>query len=124
MTQLKKLRSVLAVKNLQASVDFFCNTMDFTKHLEVDGWCFLSRDGIELMLGHCPDEKSASQIGDHSYFAYIEVDEIDKLHGEFVSRGLTSLSTPESKSWGMREFIVTTPDGHRMMFGQATEHSL
>ena len=70
------------------------------------------------MLGHCPDEVPASQINDHSYFAYIEVEGIDELHSEFQARGLASLTASESKAWGMREFMVTTPDGHRIMFGQ------
>ena len=70
------------------------------------------------MLGHCPDEVPASQINDHSYFAYVDTQAIDELHGEFLARGLTALSAPESKPWGMREFMVTTPDGHRIMFGQ------
>jgi uncharacterized glyoxalase superfamily protein PhnB len=92
--------------------------MGFSIETEYEGWCFLSRDGIRLMLGHCPDEVPASQISDHSYFAYIEVQGVDDLYQEFVERGLTSLVVPESKPWGMREFMVKTPDGHRIMFGQ------
>jgi uncharacterized glyoxalase superfamily protein PhnB len=118
MPELKNVRSVLAVKDLRASVAFYCENLGFTINSEFDGWSFLSRDGIQLMLGHCPDEVPASQINDHSYFAYIEVQGIDELHKEFLARGLTSLSAPESKPWEMREFMVTTPDGHRIMFGQ------
>lgn len=118
MPKLKNLRSVLAVKDLKASVVFYCENLGFSIDSEVEGWCFLSRDGVQLMLGHCPDEIPASQTHDHSYFAYIEVQAIDELHSEFVARGLTSLSAPDSKAWGMREFMVTTPDGHRIMFGQ------
>jgi uncharacterized glyoxalase superfamily protein PhnB len=118
MPKLKNVRSVLAVKDLQASVVFYCENLGFSINSEFEGWCFLSRDGVQLMLGHCPDEIPASQINDHSYFAYIEVQAIDELHGEFLARGLTSLSAPDSKPWGMREFMVTTPDGHRIMFGQ------
>ncbi|WP_281063828.1 hypothetical protein [Rhodoferax aquaticus] len=40
------------------------------------------------------------------------------MYGEFLASGLASLSVPESKPWGMRELMVTTPDGHRIMFGQ------
>lgn len=118
MPKLKSVRSVLAVKDLQASVDFYCNKLGFSIDFKFEGWCFLSRDGVQLMLGHCPDEIPASQTSDHSYFAYIEVQAIDELHGEFLARGLTSLSPLDSKPWGMREFMVTTPDGHRIMFGQ------
>lgn len=73
------------------------------------------------MLGHCLDEVSASQINDHSYFAYIGVQGIDDLYEAFRTRGWTSLPAPESKPSGMREFMVTTPDGHRIMFGQDLE---
>ena len=118
MSELTKLRSVLAVKDLRTSVAFYRENLGFTINFEFEGWCFLSRDGIQLMLGHCPDEVPATKINDHSYFAYIEVQGIDELHDEFLARGLTSLPVSESKSWGMREFMVTTPDGHRIMFGQ------
>ena len=118
MSELTKARSVLAVKDLRSSVAFYCENLGFTINFEFEGWCFLSRDGIQFMLGHCPDEVPASQINDHSYFAYIEVQGVDELHDEFLARGLTSLAVPESKPWGMREFMVTTPDGHRIMFGQ------
>lgn len=29
----------------------------------------------------------------------------------------TRTSVPQSKPWGMREFGIQTPDGHRMQFG-------
>lgn len=118
MPKLTVARSVLAVQDLQASVAFYCEKLGFSVDFEVDGWSFLSRDGVHFMLGHCPDEVPASQINDHSYFAYIDTLAIDELHGEFLARGLTSLSAPVSQPWGMREFMVTTPDGHRIMFGQ------
>lgn len=121
MPELKHVRSVLAVKDLSISVDFYCEKLGFTIDFEVNGWCFLSRGSFQLMLGHCPEEVPASQINDHSYFAYIGVNGIDELHEEFRTRGVTPLPVPENKPWGMREFMVTTPDGHRIMFGQDLE---
>lgn len=121
MSEPKHVRSVLAVRDLPASVAFYCDKLGFTIDFEVDGWCFLSRGGFQLMLGHCPDEVPASQIKDHAYFAYVTVDGIDELHEEFRARGLTALTAPQSKPWGMREFMVTTPDGHRIMFAEDVE---
>jgi uncharacterized glyoxalase superfamily protein PhnB len=118
MPKLTGARSVLAVNDLRASTTFYCEMLGFVVDAHFDGWCFLSRGGVRLMLGHCPDEMPASQINDHSYFAYIDTLAIDELHGEFLARGLKTLSAPENKPWGMREFMVTTPDGHRIMFGQ------
>lgn len=70
------------------------------------------------MMGHCPDAMAPSAMGDHSYFGYLNVENADALHNEFVSRGAIILQPPVDRPHGMREFVVATPDGHRMMFGQ------
>ncbi|TAG26216.1 MAG: VOC family protein [Burkholderiales bacterium] len=121
MVVMKRARNVLAVKDLDASVAFYRDMLGFAIDVKYEGWCFLNRDSVYVMLGHCPDEMPASRINDHSYFAYVEVQGIDDLHAEFLNRGLTSISSAETKSWGMREFMVTTPDGHRIMFGEDTD---
>lgn len=123
MPTLISARSVLGVQNLDAAVAFFHEKLGFDIDATFDGWCFLSRGGFTVMLGHCPDEVPASQIGDHSYFAYVVVDSVDALHDEYRSRDVGSMSMPESKPWGMREFLVATPEGHRIMFGQDLEAS-
>ena len=121
MAVMRRARNVLAVKDLKVSMAFYRDRLGFVIDVQYEGWCFLNRDGMYVMLGHCPDDMQASQINDHSYFAYVEVQGIDDLHEEFLSRGLISISTAETKSWGMREFMVTTPDGHRIMFGEDTD---
>lgn len=70
------------------------------------------------MLGECSNERPASELGDHSYFVHLLVEGIDDLHREFVSRGATTLSAPQDKPWGLREFSLRTPDGHRITFGE------
>ncbi|WP_281063803.1 VOC family protein [Rhodoferax aquaticus] len=56
MPTLRNVRSVLAVQDLQASVAFYRDNLGFSTDFEFDGWSFLSRDGVQLMLGHCPDQ--------------------------------------------------------------------
>ena len=85
-----------------------------------DGWSFLSRDEFSVMLGECPDERPAAELGNHSYVAYITVDDVDQLHAELAERGAIISSVPRSQPWGMREFGVRTPDGHRIQFGAPT----
>lgn len=70
------------------------------------------------MIGHCPDAILPSAIGDHSYFGYIKVANADAFHDELVSRGAITLQPPADRSHGVREFLVGTPDGHRLMIGQ------
>lgn len=111
-------RYVLAVKNLRVSSDFYLNKLNFRTIWEGDGWHFLERDQFKIMLGECADQPAASETGDHSYFAYLEVENIDQLFAELRSKGVAMLSTPENKPWGQREFALRTPDGHRMTFGE------
>ena len=85
---------------------------------ESDGWSFLSRNSVRLMLGECVDEVPASELNNHSYFAYMNVTSVDDLFNEIVANGGVPTSHPTNKPWGLREFGITTPDGHRIMFGE------
>lgn len=70
------------------------------------------------MLGECPNEQSASEIGDHSYFAYLEIENIDNFYNDCRSNDIKILSHIEYKPWGQREFSIRTVDGHRITFGE------
>jgi len=109
---------VLAVQDLDRSARYYEEVLGFRTAWRVaSDWRLVERDGVRIMLGRCPETPAASEIGDHSWFGYVEVDDLDALHREIAARGATC-SEPTDKSWGMREMLVTTPDGHRLMFGQ------
>ncbi|MDF3888139.1 VOC family protein [Cupriavidus basilensis] len=110
---------VLAVPDLERSASYFRDALGFRLEWpEGSGWQLVSRGGVRIMMGHCPDAIAPSATGDHSYFGYLNVNDADALHREFLSRGAIILQPPADKQHGMREFVVATPDGHRMMFGQ------
>ena len=73
------------------------------------------------MLGECPDEVPASETNNHSYFAHVLVEDVDALLEQMRSRGATFIQEVATKPWGLREFGIVTPDGHRVMFGQEIE---
>lgn len=121
MTRIVASRCVLAVPDLAASTRFYMDVLGFTRDFGdgSDGWSFLSRDHFRLALGECPDAIPSSELGDHSYFVYLSVDEgLDDLHAQLSSRGVQIMSPPRDQPWEMREFGIRTPDGHRIMFGQ------
>jgi hypothetical protein len=72
------------------------------------------------MLGHCPDAPSPRKIGDHSYFAYIVVADVDALHAELIGKGAIILDAPVDRSRGKREMGVATPEDHGIMFAQTS----
>ncbi len=120
MTRIVGTRLVFAVRDLRASTEFYIDVLGFHRDFGdgTDGWSFLSREAFSVMLGECPDEKPASELGNHSYVAYVLVDGVDQFHAEIVARGAIVTSPPMNKPWGLREFALSTPDGHRMTFGE------
>ncbi len=80
-------------------------------------WRLVERDGVRVMLGRCPNDAPAATLGSHNLFGYIDVDDVDALHAELVARG-TPCVPPVDRPYGMRELVVTTVDGHRVVFGQ------
>jgi predicted enzyme related to lactoylglutathione lyase len=70
------------------------------------------------MLGKCPNANPAAEIGPHRWFAYLDTDGVDQLHAELVANGAVILQPPIDRAYGMREVVVATPDGHRIVFGQ------
>jgi catechol 2,3-dioxygenase-like lactoylglutathione lyase family enzyme len=116
-------RYVLAVKDLAKSAQFYEEQLGFKTHWHIGGWQQLCRDKLIVMLGECPDDRSAFETLNHSYFAYIDVENIDDLYEEYRLKDIEMLSVPEDKLWGQREFGIRTIDGHRIMFGQPVDEN-
>jgi len=116
-------RYVLAVKDLSKSASYYKNLLGFVTWWEGEGWHFLKRGKFLVMLGECPDDRSAFETKNHSYFAYVDVENIDNLYSEYLSKKV-DLSKIENKPWGQREFSIQTIDGHRIMFGQEIQNEI
>ena len=111
---------VLAVRDLLGSAAYFVQLLGFTlEWADGDNWQALTRGGVRIMLGRCPDALPPAELGDHSYFGFFATGDVDALHAEFKARKALILSAPADKPWGWREMAVGTPEGHRMMFAQA-----
>ncbi|MGP1387761.1 MAG: VOC family protein [Thainema sp.] len=110
---------VLAVPDLATSAKFYRDVLGFTVHEMGDpGWLMFVRDSCRIMAGHCPDAIPARDLGDHSYFAYFVVDDIDAYYQYVVANGAELIKSLRDEPWGMREFGLRTADGHRIMIGQ------
>lgn len=118
MSEITQFRSVLAVLDLKRSTDYYTSVLGLVIDFEAPGWSFLSRGGLRVMLGECTDATPAGELGDHSYYGYVTVADIDALYAEYVQSGVQFTQSLATKPWGMREFGIRTVDGHRVMFGQ------
>ncbi|HYP28579.1 MAG TPA: VOC family protein [Blastocatellia bacterium] len=109
---------VLAVHDLKKSSGFFVDYLDFEVVAEPPGWVFVEKDNCIIMLGKCPDDASPGELGSHSYFGYLLVDDADGYYESLKAKGVEPLSPISDKPWGMREFALKTPEGHRLTIGQ------
>ena len=119
MPTIRNPRYVLAVPNLERSAHYYREVLGFeVREMGDPGWRFFMRDQCWILAGECPDALPPSELGDHSYFAYLEVDDVDALHAELTAKGATVTKKLRDEPWGMREFGIRTIDGHRIMFGR------
>lgn len=118
MFKVQKTQHVLAVNDLDAAEKYFVEKLGFTLQQRIGGWSFLHLDTFYLMVGHCEGEMLARETNNHSYFAYVNCEGIDELFAQYEQRGVQFIQRIANKPWGLREFGVVTPEGHRLMFGQ------
>ncbi|MDQ8153801.1 MAG: VOC family protein [Gemmatimonadota bacterium] len=120
MPTILRARSVLAVRDLARSARFYIEVLGFVEDpIQAPGWRFLSKDACALMLGECRDEVPASETGNHAWFLHLLVDDVDAYYRDVVARGAATIDAPADRAYGLREFVLQTPDGHRMVVGQA-----
>lgn len=107
---------VLAVHDLAVSENFYVDVLGFAVVNKPPGWVFVKKDNCMIMIGECRDALAPVALGDHNYFAYLVVDDADAYHAQIKGKA-ELLKAPRNEPWGMREFGVKTPDGHRIMIG-------
>jgi uncharacterized glyoxalase superfamily protein PhnB len=113
---------VLAVHDLDRSGAWYRDVLGCElDDVDPGNWLFCRAGEIMFMLGRCPDVPPASELGDHSYIAYLRVDDADAFYARAVAAGADVLKAPEDEPWGMREIGLRSPDGHRFMLGHPIE---
>jgi len=116
---IKEAMFVIAVPDLKKSADFYQNILGFeVSEIGDDGWRMYTKDSCNIMAGDCPEAIKPNELGDHSYFCYLVVESADAYYKELISNNAEIAKPPEDKPWQMREFGITTIDGHRIMVGE------
>ena len=108
---------MIAVLDLRTSAAFYGDVLGFTIHPISDpGWLFYRSGACTIMASECKKAIPPSRLGDHYYFAYLEVADVDGLHESVRAAGAHICKPLRDEPWGMRELGVVTADGHRIMF--------
>jgi len=107
---------VIAVPDLSRSARFYEEVLGFEIHSIGDpGWRLFVQGACRIMAGECPDALPPAELGDHSYFAYLVVRDVDVYHERARAHGAVLVKALRDEPWGMREFGLRTCDGHRIM---------
>src|SRR5438445_13711840 len=111
---------VLQVRGSVAAEEFYCRGLGFTlltSWPSVDTrrdprYLTLVRDGARLHV------HSFQGGGAGAGAVYVFVDDIDAVHAELMSHGVSVPVSPIDQEWGVREIAVRDPDGNVVTFGQ------
>ncbi len=120
MSIITRNHTIFAVEDVEVSRAFYIEKLGFAETMQTGGWSFLKRGSLRLRIGHCPGISPMSACPEHSLIIQAETDDANALYEEFRAKGV-DVSEPEDKPWGLREFGVVSPDGHRFMFTQRLE---
>jgi catechol 2,3-dioxygenase-like lactoylglutathione lyase family enzyme len=109
---------VIAVPDLARSLAFYRDVLGFEiREMGDPGWRLYVAGACHIMAGECRDALPPGELGDHSYFAYLVVDDVDAFHAGIAGRAEIT-KAPRDEPWHMRELGLRTVDGHRIMIGQ------
>jgi predicted enzyme related to lactoylglutathione lyase len=116
---IKDTMFVIAVPDLERSGAFYRDALGFTvSEIGDKGFRMFDNGSCRIFAGACPDAMPAADTGDHSYFAYLIVDDVEFYLQRALAAGAKLCKPIASEAWGMREFGLYTVDGHRIMIGQ------
>jgi catechol 2,3-dioxygenase-like lactoylglutathione lyase family enzyme len=107
----------LLVGDLERSKTFYREVFDLSPLHEDKDSVVLRLKNMYLMLHHDPAHRSPEghvlDLAQHGagQFAII-VEDVDAVYAELVERGVTMISGPADRDWGMRTVTFADPDGY------------
>ena len=119
MTTIRYISPMLNISDMDRSVAFYRDVLQFNVDMHTSHYSILERDGSFIHL-HPADDEIMSKMRGHIEI-YIAVDSLDDLweHArQFQDKGVR-IREPFTQPYGMREFHVDDPDGTTVFVGQA-----
>ena len=106
----------LPVKDCAEAIGYYCSVLGFEKDFDD---AILGRDKTlfaGVSRGEC--QITLNQHDRQEYRATLgcEVDDVDRLHEEYRSRGVTILLAPQDEPWGGRHMAIADLYGHEIHF--------
>lgn len=116
---------VLGTRDVVAATDWYCKCLGFACPGGVYGgvgdeppvYAIVSRGGAEV---HLQIRRRPLFVGKRESIegdAYLFVDDVNALYGEYAGGGVRILREPMDEPYGLRDFTIEDADGHRLTLG-------
>ena len=112
--------SVVPVTNLDASIQFYTESLGFKQEFRYGKYAGLERGNCLLHLSQHANLNSGKP---GSATVYVFCDDADSIYNEVIGRGVTVTSEPQDYPYGMRDFEAFDLDGNRFVFGSPTKEA-
>ena len=106
----------LPVKDCTAAIRYYCDVLGFEKDFddsllgrERTLFAGVSRGDCAITLNQHDRQEYRATVG-------CEVDDVDRLHEEYRSRGVTILLEPQDEPWGERHMSIVDLCRHEIRF--------
>ncbi len=109
----------LGVRNLDVSIDFYTNILDFGAFAVGGGYAYLERERAAIRILQVSPEDVPSIHTLSCYFDVHDVDdEVARLDARLQALPPDRWKGPLNQPYNQRELIVRDPDNHLIIFGQ------
>jgi uncharacterized glyoxalase superfamily protein PhnB len=111
---------ILPCDDIEDMITFYEERLGFRKEWTAgvppeDGG--VRRGDVQLYFMRSPE--LAASACDREVMLFVE--DVDALHDEHVRRGAPIAEGLRDEAWGLREYCVTDPHGHRLRFAESLE---
>lgn len=119
---------VLGCRDVATAADWFESALGFacpgglyTPPGHEPVYAIVSREGAAIHLQIRRRPVFLAERPSHEGDAYVFVTDTDALHAELAGAGVTVIREPMDETYGLRDFTIETPTGHRLTFATRLE---
>jgi predicted enzyme related to lactoylglutathione lyase len=122
--RLLQIAPQISVPDVRATAQWYCDVLGFSIDSiypeDQPDAAVISRDEAAIVLDRSARGLAVPNHERHGvgYDAYISVDHLDELAGEFRDRGARIIDGPVNRPYGVRELVVEDVNGFHLAFAE------
>src|SRR5689334_1888325 len=105
-----------AVADLERTVDWYVNGLDFIDLFRLPGLAHLRRWRYQDILVRAADGSGTAPAGDWTYSVMTDVEDLDALAERARAHGGGHVEGPFDTPWNTRDVRATDPDGYTVIY--------